>query len=1555
MNSNPPFKTAPERRKEKLQARQRKKRDKNHRAYLNRKQKKAKSSDGGDTTAPTSTTGGTSKSSNRDVTSSPTSTTDGTSLNPTEGTASSRKEHSLDTETRKDAEVYEVTAARGPSIEDIALREDAFGTEGTAPRDCSTEDTAISEDALQTAETPRTQDTLLDQCAPSTEGSSSTGHAGSTGDTAPARGSKQTGSTSTRDFVSNRRASRPEPTVPPEGTVLQPTGDPIKDDIKSSAPNLHRVDDTICNIEAPRKKKPLLSLVQELVYRGDKSKERNHLSLSEKFYRRAIQCLQEFCQRLRMVVYRERRIYDVCIKLFDVLKDNERPEGELKPAMCNVLRFRPACEPPADEDRVVRKLVWRLLGGRKNDDVDALLEEHSVTVTARLEELTKEVATQNAILLDVVRRHPASVQDEGTAPDTTHGTDPTEVGAKYVPEGVLNLFYVGCSADENQPIGGEPRAVGGSDPNDCEEGGDAGAGAGPENILSVMPSTDENREDLLLHDQGCVWSYLACFNANSSVTCENCHRRRKYVEESSPYYFDMYWVWSRDLVCRQHCRLRKVDPARRIRVNGIQKREMKKVCLCSECHIMLSTRIPNEQRRLWKYVWPSFYFDVLTGVDDTTGKKFTDVYPVSDLWRWFPSTLRAYWMETWEELKANCRSASSDETDDMTSSDESVEPHFVDRTEEVMDFWANIEKRTFEGMLAALDPKRLKKGMELLEEEKNMVVPDVLCPWGCSEFTFRSLDLNVGLLMQHHLRKVQLNLSASDTPNLYQVETSRLDYIREAGEDTDFVLMNPNWPIRPTMRIIPGRGIFVCTCRHHADPKSRKRLYPHPPRKPPAIGNLSSVRSDQLCHVVLQPRTARPVVRKGKNTVPSVSVFQVSYAGADSANVTTERRFENNGLRPVSVEHEILSLHRRDVNELARGLVRDRQMSDEWYHGLRDEYLRSDCEKTCQSLTRGATYTPCANAIALQKASSEGDMVLVTVLEKSRGRRAQPSEIKVFLRRSWCPTLNNMQVQDPNLYGWVPKAIPHVKHLKGANGLPIMMTWCVIGMVSASKELYSIIDQKVGGHSHKDVSGYLLTWIHNNLMKHCDPVVVKKTPFSNKTTMTKLAQMLLQNVQSHDRQDSNSHRPESFYMFGHSLFQDVFREESYPRISIAKKTADLEESARKDQTEAIILVTREEPRGAASFSVNEKKFEARVVIGIAADSNTKKKTSARGHFEACRFVRHGNGFRNWWQQDRNAKSNYVMRQVRAPEDHSVVDNFPEMTLQRDDDKVKWFRRYIVVYILVEPDVNVEAYKMAIHESLGGQNNVMCGCNFSESNPLIITGARPDERRTCMKPNCSKPEKYICGMAGCETRLCTSCFKKLRETSCRDGKSCTVHPPLPEDDDSNSEYMPMDSDEEEEDDYLDEPDANFVPCNQQGSERLDHCFETDQYEDADLLKRTDHDYDECHSVQGLADEEENWKAAHPFRHHIHRVHEGFDDDPDQVYEDENILARFQDEDSEDDEPTTQEQMACTSKLTERGEKNGEHYEPADRLVRHLILNESFVLFVPVSKLMYQLAA
>jgi hypothetical protein len=85
---------------------------------------------------------------------------------------------------------------------------------------------------------------------------------------------------------------------------------------------------------------------------------------------------------------------------------------------------------------------------------------------------------------------------------------------------------------------------------------------------------------------------------------------------------------------------------------------------------------------------------------------------------------------------------------------EETQSHFNDITRSVDGFWTNIRKYTFEGMMKALNPERAATG----SDDEHMVLPNVLCPWSCCEFPFRTASLNPALLLQHHLPKVQLNL-----------------------------------------------------------------------------------------------------------------------------------------------------------------------------------------------------------------------------------------------------------------------------------------------------------------------------------------------------------------------------------------------------------------------------------------------------------------------------------------------------------------------------------------------------------------------------------------------------------------------------------------------------------------------------------------------------------------------------------------------------------------------------------------------------------------------------
>jgi hypothetical protein len=119
---------------------------------------------------------------------------------------------------------------------------------------------------------------------------------------------------------------------------------------------------------------------------------------------------------------------------------------------------------------------------------------------------------------------------------------------------------------------------------------------------------------------------------------------------------------------------------------------------------------------------------------------------------------------------------------------------FVNRTRDVDKFWNNIH---------SLDLKRM---LVELNSEKTSLIPDVLCPWGCTKFCFEAGHTNLGILIQHHLQKVALNFpTAQWYQKIHLVESSRNDYIFEE-ENCDLVLMSPKWPVQPCVVLEEGEG-----------------------------------------------------------------------------------------------------------------------------------------------------------------------------------------------------------------------------------------------------------------------------------------------------------------------------------------------------------------------------------------------------------------------------------------------------------------------------------------------------------------------------------------------------------------------------------------------------------------------------------------------------------------------------------------------------------------------------------------------------------------------------
>ena len=85
-------------------------------------------------------------------------------------------------------------------------------------------------------------------------------------------------------------------------------------------------------------------------------------------------------------------------------------------------------------------------------------------------------------------------------------------------------------------------------------------------------------------------------------------------------------------------------------------------------------------------------------------------------------------------------------------------------------------------MLQALDPYRLSDEDVPVDYVSN-ILPNVLCPWGCSEFCFRAKMWSPIYIVQEQLPKVVLNfLRTRYYRDMFTSETSRVDYIPKDGE-----------------------------------------------------------------------------------------------------------------------------------------------------------------------------------------------------------------------------------------------------------------------------------------------------------------------------------------------------------------------------------------------------------------------------------------------------------------------------------------------------------------------------------------------------------------------------------------------------------------------------------------------------------------------------------------------------------------------------------------------------------------------------------------------------
>jgi hypothetical protein len=213
---------------------------------------------------------------------------------------------------------------------------------------------------------------------------------------------------------------------------------------------------------------------------------------------------------------------------------------------------------------------------------------------------------------------------------------------------------------------------------------------------------------------------------------------------------------------------------------------------------VFSFLIKGYRRQRFADSYPSFLWNLLAG-------NYNAVYSGQDLWHMIPSTMRPWWIHSFSETEQDWCHAYRRQIS-LTS----PRPLFEDRT---------FGRTNFLKDVGSGHPGSF---MKALKNEKEFL-PNVMCPFGCSEYCFKGNHIAWDLVIQRLLLKVLL--PHIDKTRYLHVQHMWDQYDRE-DDDFDSILLNPGWEIRPAIVISESGCPQVVTCRNHGGGSKLQVLYP---------------------------------------------------------------------------------------------------------------------------------------------------------------------------------------------------------------------------------------------------------------------------------------------------------------------------------------------------------------------------------------------------------------------------------------------------------------------------------------------------------------------------------------------------------------------------------------------------------------------------------------------------------------------------------------------------------------------------------------------------------
>ena len=422
-------------------------------------------------------------------------------------------------------------------------------------------------------------------------------------------------------------------------------------------------------------------------------------------------------------------------------------------------------------------------------------------------------------------------------------------------------------------------------------------------------------------------------NIHSQITCNNCHRRDCFYGdiEKENYHLHIREVEIEDLYFRSKLKFVFFD-----------RQSLSTVMLCECCYSYLASSSSGR----FDFVWPAFLWKFLTS--ETNISLYGD-----KLWTVIPTVWRYWWIDSVQEISS---------LNHLTL----FEPAAViqDRTDDCFEFTSGISSQKL-GVIKKVCDSHL--------------LPDVLCPWGCSEFMHQSAVFPFDVLIQRYFQKIDVNVvsrpSKESRACFERIFSARDDFLRDELDAYECHLLNPRWKVLPSV-IFVGITPHALTCRNHKDGTYKK--YIHVPRSP--LPYLPSHISDQVCHAVINTRTIKPMKASTYSNTYQMHEQKGSFQGLDTCNVISVGNFSNNSHLLRQYENLFIA-NRPDIVSLLSNLVNRKCLSELAKDSMIETAQRTKIpDEELKNYLHGSTYVSLEDSMIMQCELSEPEKKLIRVI-----------------------------------------------------------------------------------------------------------------------------------------------------------------------------------------------------------------------------------------------------------------------------------------------------------------------------------------------------------------------------------------------------------------------------------------------------------------------------------------------------------------------------------------------------------------------------------------------